>query len=282
VRPDVLVEDNVVLFPALATSGAPFVRIVSCNPLEVPGTGVAPGLSGLAQADPGSWAPFRAELERTHRPMWEAFNAWVVEQGAAPLPDLEFIADGDLNLYVYPAVLDYVAERPLGPTWHRLESSVRETDEAYDVPSAGKTIYFSLGSLGSADVELMRRIIAALAQTPHRYIVSMGPLHDSLELADNMTGAEIAAEAARLRSTGYGLEALDREELADSPTVRRQFRRRVQLGFSDVFRFTTPEGGAFAYFVGGAHEATALISLDGDRGRRATDRRVAALLASQV
>ena len=27
VRPDVLVEDNVVLFPALATSGAPFVRI---------------------------------------------------------------------------------------------------------------------------------------------------------------------------------------------------------------------------------------------------------------
>src|SRR5436305_7326545 len=36
VRPDVIVEDNVVLFPALSTSGAPFVRIVSCNPLEVP------------------------------------------------------------------------------------------------------------------------------------------------------------------------------------------------------------------------------------------------------
>src|SRR5436190_23148818 len=42
VRPDVLVEDNVVLFPALTTSGAPFVRIVSCNPLELPGDDIPP------------------------------------------------------------------------------------------------------------------------------------------------------------------------------------------------------------------------------------------------
>ena len=38
-RPDVIVEDNVVGFPALVTSGAPFVRIVSCNPLEMPRAG---------------------------------------------------------------------------------------------------------------------------------------------------------------------------------------------------------------------------------------------------
>src|SRR6185436_16426601 len=34
-RPDVVVLDNVVAFPALLTCGAPYVRIVSCNPLEV-------------------------------------------------------------------------------------------------------------------------------------------------------------------------------------------------------------------------------------------------------
>ena len=34
-RPDVIVEDNVVAFPALLTAGVPFVRIVSCNPLEI-------------------------------------------------------------------------------------------------------------------------------------------------------------------------------------------------------------------------------------------------------
>ena len=37
VNPDVIVEDNVVTFPALLTAGKPFVRIVSCNPLEVKG-----------------------------------------------------------------------------------------------------------------------------------------------------------------------------------------------------------------------------------------------------
>ncbi len=35
--PDVIVEDNVVGFPALMTAGVPFLRIVSCNPLEIKG-----------------------------------------------------------------------------------------------------------------------------------------------------------------------------------------------------------------------------------------------------
>src|SRR3954465_275170 len=36
VAPDVIVEDNVVGFPAVVTADAPWIRIVSCNPLEVP------------------------------------------------------------------------------------------------------------------------------------------------------------------------------------------------------------------------------------------------------
>ena len=34
-QPDVIVEDNVVAFPAIAASGGPWARIVSCNPLEL-------------------------------------------------------------------------------------------------------------------------------------------------------------------------------------------------------------------------------------------------------
>ena len=198
VRPDVLVEDNVVLFPALTTSGAPFVRIVSCNPLEVPGAGIAPALSGLAQDDPASWEPFRAEFERTHRKMWEDFNAWVVEQGAAPLPDLEFMPrDNAANLYVYPAEADYVAERPLDSSWTRMDSSVRRTDEEYvlpaevaDRPEGSALIYLSLGSLGGADVGLMQRLVDALADSPHRFVVSKGPQADKITLASNMVGAQ--------------------------------------------------------------------------------------------
>ena len=195
VRPDVIVEDNVVAFPALNTAGVPFVRIVSCNPLEMKGDDIAPVFSGYPAADRSGWAAFRAEYDRVHRPVWAEFDAWVREQGAPGLPDLEFIHEGDLNLYVYPGMADYADARPLGPTWQRLESSVRETDEEFTLPERlaggdGALIYFSLGSLGSADVELMQRVIDALARTPHRYIVSKGPLHAEIELAENMWGDE--------------------------------------------------------------------------------------------
>ncbi|GAA4581807.1 glycosyltransferase [Planotetraspora phitsanulokensis] len=192
VRPDVIVEDNVIAFPALVTAGVPFVRIVSCNPLEVKGPGIAPVFSGLP-ADGTGWADFRAEYDRTHRDLWASFNEWVVEQGASALPDLEFVHKGDANLYVFPEIVDYVADRPLADSWTRLDSSVRETDEEFtlpEIPGEGALIYFSLGSLGSADVELMRRVISVLAGTPHRYIVSKGPLHEEIELAPNMWGAE--------------------------------------------------------------------------------------------
>ncbi|MCD0449619.1 glycosyl transferase [Actinocorallia sp. API 0066] len=197
VRPDIIVEDNVITFPALETAGVPFIRIVSCNPLEIPDAGIAPVFSGLPQDDSSEWAAFRAEYDRTHRAVWEEFNAWVVEQGAAPLPDLEFVHEGALNLYVYPEIADY--PRALGPTWHRLDSSVRGTDEPFELPETlrdgeGSLIYFSLGSLGSADVELMRRVISVLGRTPHRYIVSKGPLHAEIELADNMWGAEFVPQ----------------------------------------------------------------------------------------
>jgi MGT family glycosyltransferase len=197
-KPDVLVEDNVVSFPALQTSGAPFVRIVSCNPLEIPGPDIPPAYSGLPSDDRTEWASFRDAYARTHRPMWNEFNDWVREQGAPALPDLEFLqASQTLNLYVYPEVVDYTTRRPLDRSWVRLDSSVRRTDTEVDLPGLitdrpedSALVYLSLGSLGSADVGLMRRLVDSLAGTPHRYIVSKGPQHAEYELADNMWGAE--------------------------------------------------------------------------------------------
>ncbi|WP_067801246.1 glycosyltransferase [Actinomadura formosensis] len=197
VRPDVIVEDNVVCFPALTTAGVPFVRIVSCNPLEVKSPEVPPPFSGYPIDDRSRWRDFAAEYDRTHRALWEEFSAWCVAQGARPLPELEFIHEGDLNLYVYPEAADY--PRELGAAWHRLDSSVRATDDSFELPGElrtgeGALIYFSLGSLGSADIELMRRVISVLGATPHRYIVSKGPLHEEIDLPGNMWGAEFVPQ----------------------------------------------------------------------------------------
>ncbi|MFN0155941.1 MAG: glycosyltransferase [Gaiella sp.] len=194
VRPDVVVEDNVNCFPALMTCGAPFVRIVSCNPLELKDPGLPPAFSGYAADDPSRWAEFREAYDRVHRSTWDAYDEFVTSQGAPPLPDLEFIHESEhLNLYLYPQELDYERTRPLGKTWHRLESSVRSTDQAFTIPDGlarreGALVYLSLGSLGSADVELMQRLVDVLAETPHRYIVSKGPRADEISLPDNMWG----------------------------------------------------------------------------------------------
>jgi MGT family glycosyltransferase len=201
-QPDVIVEDNVVLFPALATAGAPFVRIVSCSPLEVSGAGVPPPFSGLPSDDGSEWDAYRAEFDRTHRAMWAEFNAWVQEQGAEALPELEFMPrDNAANLYVYPAEADYIDVRPLDARWTRMDSSVRETDAEYvlpaqlaDRPEDSALIYLSLGSLGGADVELMQRLVDVLGTTRHRFIVSKGPQADRIKLADNMVGEQMVPQ----------------------------------------------------------------------------------------
>lgn len=198
-QPDVIVEDNVVLFPALTTAGKPFVRFMSCSPLEVPGPDVPPPFSGLPSDDRSDWDTYRAEFDRVLRPMWADFDAWVREQGGAPLPELEFMPrDNAATLYLYPAEADYTDKRPLDETWTRVDSSIRETDEDYVVPASvadrpedSALVYLSLGSLGGADVSLMQRLIDVLATTRHRFIVSMGPQADKLTLAENMVGEQM-------------------------------------------------------------------------------------------
>ena len=202
-RPDVIVEDNVPAFPAVVTAGAPWVRIVSCNPLELKDTALPPVFSGYPVADRSGWDEFRAEYDRTHREMWGSFDDWVQEQGAPPLADLEFIHTADLNMYLYPQEADYRRSRPLAGDWHRLDSCVRSGDGDFEIPESlrdgpGGLIYLSLGSLASADVSLMERLVEVLGRTPHRFIVSKGPQADLYELADNMWGEEFLPQPAIL------------------------------------------------------------------------------------
>ena len=199
--PDVIIEDNVVGFPAIAASGRPWVRIASCNPLELKDADLPPVFSGYAVDDRSGWREFQEEYRRRVGQMQEEFSEFCAENGAPRLPELEFIDESPwLNLYLYPAELDYQRSRALPATWHNLETSVRSTDSAWDPPSrdAGRLIYVSLGSLGSADVALMERLVDVLSRTAHRYVVSKGPQHDAYELAGNMVGAEFLPQTSIL------------------------------------------------------------------------------------
>ncbi|HEU0337057.1 MAG TPA: hypothetical protein VFR43_10915, partial [Gaiellaceae bacterium] len=204
VEPDVIVEDNVVCFPAIHHSGRPWVRVVSCNPLEVKDAAIPPAFSGYAAADRTGWDEFRAEYVRSIADLHGEFSAFCEERGAPPLPEAEFIHESDqLNLYLYPAEVDYARTTPLAPTWHRLDTCVRRQQTVLEVPAQitegeGALVYLSLGSLGSADVELMRRLVDVLSRAPHRFVVSKGPQASEFELADNMWGDEFLPQPALL------------------------------------------------------------------------------------
>ncbi len=206
--PDAIVEDNVIEFPAIEASGRPWVRIVSCNPAEMLDESVPPVFSGYGPAERRDWEAFREEYDRTHAEMWSEFDAFVRSAGAPGLAHdalgPRFINESPfLNLYVYPAEADYARAVPLGPTWHRLDSCVRATEGSWSLPeplasAEGMLVYLSLGSLGSADVGLMQRLIDVLAETTFRSVVSTGPQHELLHLAPNMTGAEFLPQPAIL------------------------------------------------------------------------------------
>lgn len=195
-EPDLIVEDNVVSFPALLACGRPWARIASCNPTEVKDPEVPPPFSGLPARDRGGWEEYWVAYREAHRAMHTEFSEFCQERGAPPLPADDFIHESPwLNMYLYPDEIDYRRAYPLGETWHNLQASVRATDPAWEVPEKvrdgeGPLLYLSLGSLGSADVELMKKLVAELAGTPYRIVVSKGPQASEFELADNMAGEE--------------------------------------------------------------------------------------------
>jgi MGT family glycosyltransferase len=204
VQPDVIVEDNVVCFPAIHHSGRPWARIVSCNPLEVKDPEIPPVFSGYPAGDRTGWDEFRAAYLSAIADLHGEFSAFVEERGAAPLRDAEFIHESEwLNMTLYPREVNYERGTALGPTWHPLDTCVRRSDATVELPERiasgeGGLVYLSLGSLGSADVELMKRLVDVLSRAPHRFVVSKGPQASEFELAENMWGEEFVPQPALL------------------------------------------------------------------------------------
>jgi MGT family glycosyltransferase len=204
VRPDAVVQDCVSSWPAVQRYGKPWVRVVSCNPLELPDPDLPPAFSGYAAGDRAGWEEYRAAYDETVSPTWSAFAELHLEKGSPQLPRLEFQhTSPQANVYVYPAEVDYPRRDPLGGVWHRIDSSVRATDAPFELPSEladgdGKLVYLSLGSLGSADIELMQRLLDILGETDHRVLVSLGPRADELRLGPNTAGASFLPQVSLL------------------------------------------------------------------------------------
>jgi MGT family glycosyltransferase len=203
-RPNAIVLDNVITFPAIFASGIPWVRIVSRNPAEMKDHQVPPPYSGLPSENAAGWDEFWAAYRAANGELHDEFSDYCQGRGAPALRSDDFIHESPwLNLYSYPDELDYWRVRPLGPHWHNVQACVRDDDPAWDVPEALASgteplLYLSLGSLGSVDVRLMRKLIAELADCPYRVIVAKGPRAREIDLPANMAGAEFLPQASIL------------------------------------------------------------------------------------
>ncbi|HEX5556097.1 MAG TPA: nucleotide disphospho-sugar-binding domain-containing protein [Gaiellales bacterium] len=203
IKPDVVCTDNVTGYPAVELAGCPWVRFVSANPLEMRDPDLPPPLAGLPVDARSEWEAFREEYRRVHADLLEQHNEFRRSVGTEPCPPDEFNINSPFaNMYLYPEAIDYTRSRPLDETWHRLESTVRQGDAAWNVdehlPGEGKIVYLSLGSLGCMDIALMQRLIDALSNSDHRVVVSMGPLKDQMRLGERMAGDQFLPQPSIL------------------------------------------------------------------------------------
>lgn len=182
-KPDAIVLDNVVMFPALATSGIPWVRVISCAETELPDQNVPPYLSGLA-ADAPSRPLFEKRYLEAVAPAHERFNRFRASAGLPTLPPGIFLETSPwLNLLLTPDIVRRERAQPLDPQkFVYLEGCVR-SEGPFDLPdfprNEGPLVYLGFGSLGAADTDLIERMIAVFASFPARFIVNVGGFREA-------------------------------------------------------------------------------------------------------
>ena len=180
IKPDVVCIDNVILFPATKRYGKPWVRILSCSENEISDENIPPYLSGCSESDKEGFQKFNKKFLETVSPIHEKFNDFLRECGEKEYPLGEFFETSPyLNLLLYPEAVKFKRSKPLDENlFHYLHGCVRK-EEDYNVPefkknNDGKLIYLSFGSLGSGDIDLMKRLIKVLGNSEYRVLVNVG------------------------------------------------------------------------------------------------------------
>lgn len=209
VNPDLILIDFYVPVPAVIKSGIPWCLAWSCNPVlayQLAYDG-PPAFSGLSpKDDPKLYHEFVESGKDFIKEIKANYDEWLKTLDVQPNPDSIIETSPYLNLLFYPKDVDYAEIGPVPDKWHRLDHALRpHLDESLDIVDSflgqnDKLVFFSLGSMGSADVELMKKLVSWLAKSKHKFIVSKGPFHEEIDLADhNMIGGKYLNQLAILK-----------------------------------------------------------------------------------
>lgn len=196
VKPDFLIVDFYVDIPAVIKCNIPWAVLLSANPLRIyANQGAPPSGLGLAM----TFDPIKSgELSKLRMEYAKEFAIeqikWLQSKGVNPSAKGLFWSPF-INIYLYPKSLDYSEFGSSPAKWFRMDHLVRPLNDEplqfehfFDRSNGNKIIFFTLGSMGSSDVDLMQKLITFLASSKHKFIVSKGPFHDEIDLPDNMIG----------------------------------------------------------------------------------------------
>jgi MGT family glycosyltransferase len=194
IKPDLIINDNVALYPATQQAGCPWIRMISCSENEIIDPEIPPHLSGCAENDIDAFKKYRSNFEREIKPLHDDFMEFLETCGCERLPFPEFVSPSPyLNLLLYPKPLRFKRKHALDPEKYvYLDGCIRQDDSDYQVPEFRKNnnkplIYLSYGTLGGADVDLIKRIIRVLGNAPYRVLANVGDYLDQYDaIPDNV------------------------------------------------------------------------------------------------
>ena len=207
-QPDLIILDHFLIPPAVPKSGIPWLLLFSGNPLAIFNSENLPPFSSgysVANSDRELWQEFLEYARKKYLDFKDVQHELFAEFGYEPkeASELPFYNNNSSFIpqckygYIYgcPKELDYDDVITIPDNYIQIDAFCREVPEPFQLPEEitsrkpdQKLIYFSLGSMGSVDVDLVKKISSLLSKTGHKIIVSKGPLADEYELPENCWG----------------------------------------------------------------------------------------------
>ncbi|CAG2168425.1 unnamed protein product [Oppiella nova] len=199
-KPDLIISDHFINFPSIVKSGIPWIFSWNDGALSLdqghPDKRLPPSYLGLpTNSETEVKEKYRQQLWERNIDLWYKYRDELMAIGCPPLYEFQYWSPSPYaNFYLAPKELDYTDIRPLPDTFHGFDCFKRSgNEEKFEIPEnlknrSGKLVFLLFDMFVSSNVELMKRLVAILSKSKHRFIVSKGVNHNEYELADNMWG----------------------------------------------------------------------------------------------
>lgn len=212
IKPDVILIDQLFNLPYVENKNIPWGCIASCNQLFIDDSpNRVPTMSGLSvKEDPKVFAEYKQIYYDSNT--IKLRNQWFKDNGVKLDDEKQWMLVGSkyLNLQTYPKYANYFSEKDVKGKWFFASSSILPDEVEEKISPKGQNkvkfpgkellteeflkkpgllILFSMGTLVTAHVDIMNKLLEQLKPLQHKFIVSGGPNFDKLNMPDNCVGA---------------------------------------------------------------------------------------------